>query len=131
MPVALRGTKMSAMVLSFSSKAVLARDEYRFTIQDRMGLTLSHGHDAISRIVIDDGDVSAGASGAAFALIYTDGAAWARYAVTRSGAQVITWCCQTGADLTITASTKAALEALAVSGRLSQRCTGNSWSRRA
>lgn len=104
---------MSVTILPISQSAASASRPDRFTFQDRVDLARWQYDGAIRRMVIDDGDPSAGPSGAAFALVYLHGEAWARWGITRSGKRVITWCCRTGADLSATQTAAAALASLA------------------
>lgn len=104
---------MSATILSIPQSGASAGAPDRFTFQDRMDFARWQYDGAIRRMVIDDGDPSAGPSGAAFALVYLHGDAWARWGITRSGKRVITWCCRTGADLSATQTAAAALASLA------------------
>ncbi len=109
---------MSATILpmlqSTASAGVASGGPDRFTFQDRMDFARWQYDGAIRRMVIDDGDPSAGPSGAAFALVYLHGDAWARWGITRSGKRVITWCCRTGADLSATQTAAAALASLVI-----------------
>ena len=93
---------MSAMVLPILQSAEATKEQDRFTFQDRMDFARCQYGGAIRRMVIDDGDPTAGPSGAAFALVYLHGDPWARWGITRSGNHVITWCCRTGADISAT-----------------------------
>ena len=103
---------MSATILPISQRAAVLTEPNQFTFQDRMDFARWQCTGAIRRMVIDDGDPSAGPSGASFALVYLHGGPWARWGITRSGQRVITWDCQTGADVSATQTTAAALASL-------------------
>ena len=109
---------MSAMVLPILRSAEATKEQDRFTFQDRMDFARCQYGGAIRRMVIDDGDPTAGPSGAAFALVYLHGDPWARWGITRSGNHVITWCCRTGADISATQTAAAALASLSAESAL-------------
>ncbi len=103
---------MTATLYCFPTASPPDPADTRFTVQDRIALAGWQRHGGVSRVIIDEGDPFAGPAGGAFALIYIDGAPWARWGITRSGRHLTTWCCQTGADLDISLSMGDALAAL-------------------
>jgi len=84
----------------------------QFTLRDRMEITRWDRTPRIGRVVIDQGNRAAGAAGAEFALIYLRNERWARWGISRSGTEIIAWCCRTGADLSPAPTATAALQNL-------------------
>lgn len=105
---------MTALLYRFPTPSPPHSVDTRFTVRDRIDLAGWQRHSAVSRVIIDEGDPSAGPAGGAFALIYVDNAPWAQWGIGRSGRHITTWCCRTGADLDISPTMAKALTGLPV-----------------
>ncbi len=105
--------QQGAVILAFTPR-VRDEDDILFTMQDRIDLMLWSNRSRVARLEVEPGMRGAGPDRASFALIYVGSDPWSRWGVTRSGQGVVTWCCRTGQDLTVTRTVSQALAALPV-----------------
>ncbi len=83
-----------------------------FTMQDRIDLLQWSGGAHVGRMLVEPGERGAGPDRASYALIYVRDDPWSRWGITRSAAGVVTWCCRSGRDLSVTRTIIQALAAL-------------------
>lgn len=102
-----------AVILAFTPRGRQADDDdVLFTVQDRIDLTLWTHRSHVARMEVEPGIRGAGPDRASFALIYMGSDPWSRWGITRGDHGVVTWCCRTGRDLTITQTVSQALAGL-------------------